>query len=462
MTGRRWSLASRLRSTFALGASILVALPAAINVWVVGAQTEREVDALVREELHEAAAYLRGGERTRAQIEDIVALLSEHHGGVALSLRLWPKEAAEPDVYGATRLLDALHGRARGNATIPGHDGLRREWMRLEDGSALECTIDAREAFGRAHALQWTIAGVGLGSVAIALLVAELLARRTAGLLHSVADGVQRHSSLRAPLEVEIPDPPDEIREVVDALESLVERARQEDERTRLLISSLAHELRAPIQNLVLESEVALMSADEPEELKRVLAGQLELGRELADSVDNLVALCRSNDPDDALPVERFDVGHEARLRSNRWKRSAAHRSVDLQLATRGELELTGDREAALRALRNLVANAIEWSPAGSVVEVEIVGEDDAVELRVHDRGPGMADADRVRAFEPFVRLDEGGDRRAGYGLGLSIVRRAAERFGGSARLDARPGGGTSAVLRLPRTIARRPVAVGA
>jgi len=451
MSPHRWSLGARLRTAFATGALVLVIVPAAINAWIVGSQAEREVAALVREELHEFGVYAEARDLDEARLEEIVARLSEHHGNIPLSIRLWTVGTDPPSTFGSAGLLGALSGLPLGDGDLATVPGLRRDTMILDDGRLVECAVDGREILGRASRVRWTIGGVGLGAIAIALLVAELVARRTSNLLKGVADGVRRHPDMRAPLAVDLPDPPEEIREVVVALEALVERARAEDDRTRLLISSLAHELRAPIQNLVLESEVALMSTREPDELRRVLGDQLELGRELADAVDNLVTLCRADRPSADGPSERFDAGHEARLRSERWERTAARKRVALTLDTRGDLELVGDREAALRALRNLVANAIEWSPPKSAVEVEIVGDDDAVEMRVHDRGRGVSESDRERAFEPFVRLDEGGDRRAGYGLGLSIVRRAAERFGGTARLDARPGGGTTAVLRLPR-----------
>lgn len=451
MSGRRWSLAARLRVGFAIGAVLLVAVPAIVNLWLVQRQAEDTIDALVVEELDEFAIYLSTANEDSDTLEQVVIRLQANHPEVQLAFRHWPGVGREPRTYGSRQVLDAIDPLPAAGPLSSSLGSIRRRSQSLDDGIRIECAIDAHDILVQARNLQWTIGGVSLAAMVLALGVAEFLTRRTSGLLHDVAEGVRRHGGLRVPLEVELVNPPEEIREVVEELGHLVDRARDEDARTRLLISSLAHELRAPIQNLVLEGQVALMHEHTTEEYRELVENQIGLGRELADAIDNLVALCRNEDPTDAGPQERFDLGDELDLRRERWERTAARRGGSLVVSRRGNLTLDGDREAALRALRNLVANAVEWTAPGTPVEIELEGDWDAVEIRVHDRGPGIADGDRERAFEPFVRLDGDADRRPGYGLGLSIVRRAAERFGGEARLDSRTGGGTTAVLRLPR-----------
>jgi signal transduction histidine kinase len=107
------------------------------------------------------------------------------------------------------------------------------------------------------------------------------------------------------------------------------------------------------------------------------------------------------------------------------------------------------DGEAVRGAVLNLVRNAVEASPRGSLVEVEVGrngrGDAGSVRVAVRDRGPGIAVAIAGRAFDPFVT-----GRADGTGLGLAVVRRVAEEHGGRARLEPRPGGGVEAVLELP------------
>jgi two-component system sensor histidine kinase KdpD len=104
------------------------------------------------------------------------------------------------------------------------------------------------------------------------------------------------------------------------------------------------------------------------------------------------------------------------------------------------------------RALANVVANAVDWSPPGMPVRLVAgaVGED-RVDVRVCDRGPGIAPGDREAVFMPFQRR---GDARAGVeglGLGLAVARGFLEAMDGEVEIDDTPGGGATVVLRLRR-----------
>ena len=101
------------------------------------------------------------------------------------------------------------------------------------------------------------------------------------------------------------------------------------------------------------------------------------------------------------------------------------------------------------RSVANLVSNALSWSPTDQVVHIEAAEVAGRVELRIIDRGPGIARSERDRVFEPFQRL---GDRSAdiGAGLGLAIARGFVELTGGRLELDDTPGGGCTFTIVLP------------
>jgi two-component system sensor histidine kinase HydH len=109
-------------------------------------------------------------------------------------------------------------------------------------------------------------------------------------------------------------------------------------------------------------------------------------------------------------------------------------------------VELRADRDQLARALGNLVHNALAASPPGARVVVGLRPERRQVELFVADEGPGVAEEDRARVFEPFFSR-----RAGGTGLGLALVRRIAEAHGGSVGVATRAAGGAEFVLRLPR-----------
>jgi two-component system sensor histidine kinase KdpD len=108
------------------------------------------------------------------------------------------------------------------------------------------------------------------------------------------------------------------------------------------------------------------------------------------------------------------------------------------------------------RIVANLLANAVKWSPARGRVRVVAGVVPDGVDLRIVDRGPGIALEDRARVFEPFQRT---GDRASvlGTGLGLAVARGFAEATGGTIAVDDTPGGGTTMVVHLP--VAQPPAA---
>jgi two-component system sensor histidine kinase KdpD len=105
----------------------------------------------------------------------------------------------------------------------------------------------------------------------------------------------------------------------------------------------------------------------------------------------------------------------------------------------------------ALRALVNLIENALKYSPPNAPIGVSALRVGEALEFVVADHGPGVAPADRERIFEPFYRpAGTAADAGGGAGLGLSIARGLAEAQGGSVRYEPRQGGGSLFVLCLP------------
>jgi len=203
------------------------------------------------------------------------------------------------------------------------------------------------------------------------------------------------------------------------------------------LAAGLAHEVRSPLnavsiaaQRMARRHEAGTEGGDfartvhaEIERLDDVLRGFLDLARPGSGEFA----------PGDLAEIAR-DV---ARL--------VAPAAEEKRLALRvvaPAAEGTYDGPAIRRALLNLVRNAIEASPAGSALEIEVAPEGDRARIAVRDEGPGIAPGDEERLFEPFVTGHDGGT-----GLGLAYVRRVAEEHGGSAHLVRRPEGGTEARL---------------
>lgn len=129
-------------------------------------------------------------------------------------------------------------------------------------------------------------------------------------------------------------------------------------------------------------------------------------------------------------------------------QRAATGREVEVVAA--GPAFVRGDTDALARLLGNLVDNAAKYSAARTPVEIEVRASETTVALTVLDRGPGIAEHDRERAFALFERLGAEGGAVEGTGVGLAVVAEVAARHGGSVRIEDREGGGAAIGVELP------------
>jgi two-component system sensor histidine kinase KdpD len=122
-----------------------------------------------------------------------------------------------------------------------------------------------------------------------------------------------------------------------------------------------------------------------------------------------------------------------------------------LELHVDGALpQVDADADALDRVLKNLIANALKYSPHGTCVRVRARGDDGRLAMEVEDEGPGIAAEDRARVFEPYYRAPSATRLGPGVGLGLAVVKSLVEAHGGSIHADAADGRGTRMTVTLP------------
>jgi signal transduction histidine kinase len=247
--------------------------------------------------------------------------------------------------------------------------------------------------------------------------------------------------------ELPVPDARDEVRVLAVTLNDMLTRLDAAQQRQRRLVSDTAHELRSPIASIRAQLEVALdhpEQQDWPQTAQDVLADTLRL----ASLAEDLLVLARLDEHQPRPAAgKRVDL---AALVTDEAGRSAGGR-VPVTAHTSSPCVVSGDADGLRRLLRNLIDNAMRYAKSG--VEVAARREDSEAVLTVSDDGPGIPEADRERAFDRFVRLDDARSRdetqAGGAGLGLAIVRAIARTHGGSAHLeDGSPG--LRAVIRIP------------
>ena len=239
---------------------------------------------------------------------------------------------------------------------------------------------------------------------------------------------------------------PRELQALVKAFNGLLQRLAQALEGERRFTEDVAHELRTPLAAIRLQAQVA-SRASAPEAAQAALQ-KLVSGVDRIDRVvDQLLTLARL-DPTRAadLQTEDFPLRRVVEETLSEFEGAAAQRQV--QLLAEVEIEggvVHGSPQAIYVVLRNLVDNALRHAPAGSRVQVSARAADGLLELAVRDEGPGIPPAARRRVFERFVRLQPGSS-----GLGLFIVQRIAQLFGGVVGICDSEGGGCQVVVRWP------------
>ena len=240
---------------------------------------------------------------------------------------------------------------------------------------------------------------------------------------------------------VQADDAPSEMEPLVDALNGLFKRIGALLDSERRFTADAAHELRTPIAAIRTQAQVALAEGDAG--LRRhALVATLEGCDRATRVVDQLLTLSRleaeqmpSLQPLDLCPIVRDVVGEVA-------PRAIAKHQV-LELDATAPCRVAGNPTLLAVLVRNLIDNAVRYSPPQAHVQVRVTGTNGRVVLTVDDSGPGLAAADLQRLGERFFRVAGSGE--SGSGLGWSIVRRIAAVHGGT--LDARRSAGLGGLL---------------
>ena len=225
---------------------------------------------------------------------------------------------------------------------------------------------------------------------------------------------------------LELPDAPTELQPLLVALNGLFDRIAALLESERRFTADAAHELRTPIAAIRLQAQVALGEADSARRA-HALQATLEGCDRATRLVEQLLTLARL-ESDASLLRDEVDLSALVRRVAAELAPRALARGQRLEVEAEGPCRVAGNETLLAVLLRNLLDNALRYSPDGAPVRLTLTGAAGAVQLRVEDGGPGLADADRARLGERFFRVP--GHDAPGSGLGWSIVRRIAAVHG--------------------------------
>jgi two-component system OmpR family sensor kinase len=262
-------------------------------------------------------------------------------------------------------------------------------------------------------------------------------------------------------LSARLPDtkPKTEVGRLVGSLNQMLTRIEESfalrvksEERLRRFVADASHELRTPLTAIRGFAELHRQGAVTGEEKTRELIARIEdESIRMGTLVEDLLLLARL---DQSPEIERNPVNlNEVLLSAAESARASSHdHKISIDLPDE-ELFTLGDRNRIFQVVANLLENARNHTPAGTLISVSLTEHEDEIRIDVRDSGPGIEKVDLDRIFERFYRADSSRSRTRkseGSGLGLSIVKAVMQAHGGDVTVDSKVGEGSTFTLHFP------------
>ncbi|HET7293335.1 MAG TPA: heavy metal sensor histidine kinase [Vicinamibacteria bacterium] len=454
----------RTRITLWYGAIIalcLVAYSAAVGTFFT-AHLEAELDRRVHEDVELAArALLVDGQGRPSWAGGLLGKRVDEEEGGGHWIEVW---STQGERLLATGTIDALdlggapeagsHHQARTLVLPVGPVRVMTETVGV-GGRRFLVRAALREAAARRQARTlWLELGlVSLAVLGLGGLGGHVLARRSLGPLARMAENARRITAEQLHERLPVERSSAELDQLGEAFNETLARLERSFDQLRRFTADASHELRTPLTALRSVGEVGLRSARSEDEYREVIGSMLEEVDRLSRLADELLMLARAEAGGARLRLEPVDLAALAREMVESLAVLAEERRQLLEARDEGwPLVVQGDRLALRQALLNLVDNAIKYAPEGSCVTVATKAGAGGATLEVRDEGPGIPAEHRERIFERFYRIDKSRSREmGGAGLGLSLVKWAAEAHGGRVELETAEGGGSTFRLVIPR-----------
>jgi heavy metal sensor kinase len=453
---KRLSLRLRLTLWYTLALVVVLALGAADVSWVQGRlglrRIDRELDAttatlanVVRSEIGEGAPMAEAAaeaQRTVAAPDRAVAIVGADGRVLAAD---W-NGFAPPDTL--------LQGSAEAAATTGTRSGSWRvhvKRQRFDRGG--EVRLVTASPLAQVDREQRQLRQAMLVGIPLALLVAAFggLWLATVG-LRPLTEMASQAAELPLTGSEDLggEDRTDEIGQLARAFNGLLARLRAALRTQRQFMADASHELRTPVSVIRTAADIALSRERRSEaEYRETLTIITSEGERLSRLVADMLVLARADAGGYPLrPVDLYldEIVAECRRAVDVL---AVKRGVSVRVGRAPEIPFRGDEDLLRQLILNVLQNAVQHTPAGGVVSIDVGRDDGRISIRVADGGTGIALADRERIFDRFVQLDAA-RRGAGTGLGLPIARWIAEAHAGTLVLEESGPGGSRFCVSLP------------
>ena len=289
---------------------------------------------------------------------------------------------------------------------------------------------------------------LGAASLAAAL-IGHALVRRGLRPVRQAAAKARNITASSLGERLHVANAPDELKDLVESFNEMLDRLQDAFQRLSQFSSDLAHEFRTPISNLMVQSQVAIARPRANEEYQALLASNIEEFERLSRMIESMLFLARADNAQLVLRTEPVDAKAELARVVEYFEGPADEAGVTLTVEAEGIV--VADRSLLRRAVSNLIANAIRFTPQGGTISIVAKASAHNYVIRVQNTGPGIPPEHRDRIFDRFYRVDPArADSSVSTGLGLALVRSIMELHRGQARLNSTPAKTTEFQLTFP------------
>jgi two-component system OmpR family sensor kinase len=399
-----------------------------------------------------ATAFEEANELQDDQLRQVASLMERYGGPVASRRAVASEQGLEPDLQMVVQVVGTSESPdpARPALSLPthlsaglqtiaiGHDSWRLYGQPLSTGGMVVVSQQtaARDEIARAGALRTVLPLLGLVPVLVLLVV--VVVRHGLKPVLALSREIDRRPEhdLGALQDDSVPS---EIQPFTASINRLLVRVARSREAQRRFVADAAHELRSPLTALSLQAE-AIGGAEVPRHVREQVEVLRQGMRRMRSLLEQLLTLARLDSAPATSQAAAISVLASLRLVIEEQLPLAEAKRIDLGVVTGCSDAFVQVGDVELQAiLRNLIDNALRYTPPDGRVDVGLNIESRALNLTITDTGPGIPDNERERVFDPFYRVV--GSEAEGSGLGLAIVKTLADRAGIAVRLDdARPG----------------------
>lgn len=464
---RRWSIAARLMTLYTLSAFFILCVTNAVLYWEMVKNLELKNDLYIRDEISVLKAMLRGPNSEkefareielehaeRKNIKHYVRVLDDK--GHILMENPQMEIIIPPAVFPPPRQDYVTHGvrikfRAQ-NGSLYVLKALRTDISGFGGkGKVLQIAMDVSDLDVFLAEYRMKLISMLVLGVLVSALAGNIFSRRGLRPLSMITETAQRITASRLNERINSKLWPKELFSLAVAFDSMLDRLEASIKGLSHYSANLAHELRTPINNLMVEADIALSRPRTADEYQKVIGSSMEEYARLSRIIDSLLFLARTENEQTGLNLARVDVRKEIEGIAEFY--SALAKEEGITVSCTGEVILYADPVLFRRAISNLLANALNNTPSGGEIVISVRQSDDlSVKVAVSDTGCGIAQEHLPRIFDRFYRVPSiRQPEKQGSGLGLAIVKSIVELHGGGVEIQSELTKGTTVTMRFPQ-----------